>query len=130
MSAGYYCDVERKARFTAPTLEEIAAYLSGCFCHDPLKLWEWRNQGEVGVYRCGYGFISADVGKLIEGRPVQEGERVYGTCCDSCGEPQPFGVKGTGLERVDPVDDGETDRPEGYWLLCDKCRLLNQGVHQ
>lgn len=64
MDPRYYCDVDGKTRFTARSLQEVAAYLSGCFCFDPLPLWQWANAGEQGVFRCGYGFRSADVGVL------------------------------------------------------------------
>ena len=54
--------------------------------------------------------------------PIEKGWRVYGSCCDSCGEPQIFGVAGAGLERYDDPENVSLDRIEGYWLLCDKCR--------
>jgi hypothetical protein len=62
----YYCDVVNKAHFEAVTLEEIVAYIRGCFylsASDELRIWAWRNSGENGRVHVSYGFMSAEVGR-------------------------------------------------------------------
>ena len=97
MDARYYCDVENKARFTAKTLEEIAAYLCGCFSADPLKLYEWRNAGEKGVLHFSYGFASATIGTL---EPTPEGPAKHDH------DPLPFGRRVMGCPRCEQLARG------------------------